>query len=277
MSDANKTVIITGASMGLGKVMASFLARKGYNVIGTSRNPDKTKESLDFKMLPLDVTSDESVRNFIELVENETDRIDVLVNNVGEMIIGAAEETTLAETSAVFETNFFGAIRLTKAIIPLMRRRRYGRIINLSSIGGIMPVPYMSSYSASKHALVALSESLMYELAPFGIKVCVLEPSTIKLNKGFGMQSSPRSAKEVMGEYHSEAVLKMIIGENTSSTLLPEAVAGKVIEIIESKNTKFRHQLKKAKFFYRLRRFVPHAAIVGGVTKEFKESLPEQD
>lgn len=273
MSNSAKVVLVTGASRGLGKAIASVLAKHGYRVFGTTRDPKKITEALNFKMLPLDVTSNESVQNCIKLLASETQRIDVLINNVGEMIIGSAEETSLQESSDIFQTNFFGALRTIKAVIPNMRRNGGGQIINVSSIGAIMPVPYMSSYSASKHALAAYSESIKYELAPFNIKVSLIEPSTMKMGKLLGAQPSPRSARSPIAAYNSEDVLKMIIGENASSTLLPEEVASKVISIIESKTTKFRHQLRKAKTLALLRRYVPYIFITQGVAQEFKKNL----
>ena len=270
MSKATRVVLVTGASRGLGKAIATVLAKQGYQVFGTTRYPQKIKEKLDYKLLPLDVSCDESVQNCIKLLESETGRIDVLINNVGEMIIASAEETSLEESADIFQTNFFGALRMIKVVIPIMRRHGGGNIINVSSIGAIMPVPYMSSYSASKHALAAYSESIKYEVAPFGIKVSLIEPSTMKMGKVLGGQASPRPANTPIEAYNSEEVLKMIIGENTASTLLPEMVAEKIINIIESKTNKFRHQLRKAKTLALLRRYVPYLFITQGVAQEFK-------
>jgi short-subunit dehydrogenase len=157
-----QTVLITGASKGIGLTIAEHLHAQGHTVYGTSRAATTREGSSQhvFKMLPLDVTNDESVRACVSRVLAESGKIDVLVNNAGYDLYGAAEETSLEETLAQLETNFVGTVRMTKAVLPGMRERKHGKIVQLSSIGGMLALPNNSAYAASKFALEGYSEAL---------------------------------------------------------------------------------------------------------------------
>ena len=174
-----KITLVTGASTGIGRATAALLARRGYRVFGTSRKPQESPGPY-FRMLVLDVRSDESVRACVEQVLAEAGRIDLLVNNAGYAHVDPLEETSLAEARAVFETNFFGLVRVTNAVLPSMRGRRQGRIINLSSIAGLAGVPGEGFYSATKFAVEGYSEALRYEVEPLGIRVILVEPGLFK-------------------------------------------------------------------------------------------------
>ncbi len=184
IGDALKTkplvALVTGASSGIGQATAERLVGCGLTVYGTSRHPSRNKRHGDFCMLALDVRRDASVRACIDRVVAESGHIDVLVNNAGVALQGAVEETSLDEIKDLFETNFFGAIRMIRAVLPLMRKRRRGRIINIGSVGGFLPMPYSAAYCASKHAIHALSESLDHEVRDLGIRVSVVEPGLIR-------------------------------------------------------------------------------------------------
>jgi len=175
MSDP-RVALITGASSGFGRLTASLLAERGWRVFGTSRRPESAPPAADFEMLALDVRSDDSVRRCADAVLHEAGRIDLLVNNAGYVHNGPLEETALDDARALFETNFFGAVRMIDAVLPAMRSRRSGCIVNVSSLAGLVGVPGEGFYSATKFALEGYSEALRHELAPLSIRVVLVEP-----------------------------------------------------------------------------------------------------
>src|SRR5213075_2336030 len=172
--------LVTGASSGIGEATAKRLATAGYKVYGTSRRGAQSGER-SFAMLPLDVTSDESVEAAVKELIRREGRIDLLVNNAGFGVApGGAEESSIDQAKAIFETNFFGLIRMTRAVLPHMRRQGSGRIINIGSVLGFLPMPYGALYAATKHAVEGYSESLDHELRTRGIRVSVIEPAYTK-------------------------------------------------------------------------------------------------
>src|SRR5687768_13675299 len=172
--------LVTGASSGIGEATAQRLAVAGYKVYGTSRHGAKPGQR-PFEMLPLDVTNDESVEAAVTALIRREGRIDLLVNNAGFGVAPAgAEESSIEQAKAIFETNFFGLIRMTRAVVPHMRGQGNGRIINIGSVLGFLPMPYGALYAATKHAVEGYSESLDHELRTRGIRVCVIEPAYTK-------------------------------------------------------------------------------------------------
>jgi len=184
MAAAPSVVLITGCSSGIGREAARHLAGLGYTVFATARRVEDLADlaAAGCRTLPLDVTDEASMRAAVDAVEAAHDRIDVLVNNAGYSQSGAVESVPLARTRAQFETNVFGPLRLTQLVLPGMRRRGAGRIVNVSSMGGRLVFPGGGVYHASKYALEALSDALRYELRPFGIDVVLIEPGLIKTN-----------------------------------------------------------------------------------------------
>ena len=175
-----KIALVTGASSGIGEATAERLAKAGYKVYGTSRRGAQAGKR-SFEMLPLDVTSDESVEAAVSEVMRRDGRIDLLVNNAGFGVAPAgAEERSLDQARSIFETNFFGLVRMTRAVVPHMRRQGSGRIINIGSVLGFLPMPYGALYAATKHAVEGYSESLDHELRTRGIRVSVIEPAYTK-------------------------------------------------------------------------------------------------
>lgn len=172
--------LVTGASSGIGEATAQRLAAAGYKVYGTSRRGAQASGQA-FEMLPLDVTSDASVEALVNEVVRREGRIGLLVNNAGFGVApGGAEESSIEQARAIFETNFFGLIRMTRAVLPHMRQQGSGRIINMSSVLGFLPMPYGALYAATKHAVEGYSESLDHELRTRGIRVSVIEPAYTK-------------------------------------------------------------------------------------------------
>ena len=185
-----KVAVVTGSSSGIGYETALTLARNGFLTYATMRNLNKsenikkvaTKENLPIHIHQLDVTDDTSVKNAIEAISSETGRIDILVNNAGYGLNGAFEDLAMDEIKAQYETNVFGLIRTTQSVLPIMRRQKYGIIVNISSGAGRFGFPGGSAYVSTKFAVEGLSESMSYELEPFGIKVVIVEPGVIRTN-----------------------------------------------------------------------------------------------
>jgi NAD(P)-dependent dehydrogenase (short-subunit alcohol dehydrogenase family) len=257
LSANQKVALVTGSSSGMGFETSLTLARNGFMTFATMRNLNKSenikslaeKEKLPLKIVQLDVTDEGSVKNAMQSITDEANRMDVLVNNAGYPLNGAFEDLAMEEIMAQFETNLFGVIRVTQAVLPIMRKQKSGVIANISSgtvtIGGI---PGGSAYVSTKFAIEGLSKSMAYELEPFGIKVVLIEPGVIRSNfvnnvvaaKKSQDPNSPYSQmmqKMVTSFQHmleggssadvvAEVVLKAVTSENPS----PKYLAGKDIE-----------------------------------------------
>jgi short-subunit dehydrogenase len=251
-SDRNKKVaVVTGSSTGIGFETSLLLARNGFYTYATMRNLDKSKaitslkqkEKLSLEILQLDVTADESVKEAINKITSEQERIDVLVNNAGYALVGAFEELSIEEFKEQYETNVFGVIRVTQAVLPIMRNQRCGTIVNISSIAGKIGFPLTSAYVSSKFALEGLSESMAYEIEQFGIKVILIEPGVIKTNFDNNLKIGKRVHNNQNSSY-AEMTQKRINGfksrfENGSPSI---DVAKVILKTITSENpTKLRY------------------------------------
>jgi short-subunit dehydrogenase len=175
-----KTAFLTGASAGIGKAAAHALTRAGYRVIGTSRRAEPGEVRDGIRMVACDVTNDKSVIAAVAQAHEDLGRIDLLVNNAGFGILGAAEESSIDQVRALYDTNVFGVIRMTNAVLPIMRAQKQGRILNVGSGLGFMPAPFNAHYSGAKHALEGYSESLDHEVRAFGVRVAIIEPATTR-------------------------------------------------------------------------------------------------
>jgi NAD(P)-dependent dehydrogenase (short-subunit alcohol dehydrogenase family) len=172
-----KVGLVTGVSSGIGRATATLLSERGFRVFGTMRGRNQESQALrNVELIRLDVRDEESVRSCLRIVIDQAGRIDALVNNAGYALVGSSEETSIEEAKEVFETNFFGVLRMSQAVLSLMRGQGHGRIANVSSVVGFLPAPYTGIYAASKHALEGYSESLDHEVRQFGIRVSVIEP-----------------------------------------------------------------------------------------------------
>ncbi|OAH14585.1 oxidoreductase [Streptomyces jeddahensis] len=189
MSTHRPVALVTGASSGIGKAAALALVEAGFDVVGTSRDTSRVTPLDGVTFLDLDVAGDASVTAAVQQVADRFGRIDVLVNNAGMGLMGAAEETSVAQAQTVFDVNVFGVMRMVKAVLPHMRARGHGRIITLSSVVGFLPSPYMAVYAASKHAIEGYSESLDHEVREHGVRALLVEPAYT--NTGFEA-NSPR-------------------------------------------------------------------------------------
>lgn len=178
----SKVVVITGVSSGIGRAAATTFVEQGCRVFGTVRNTAKAQALPGVEFVEMDIRDEASVQHGIQAVIAQAGRIDVLVNSAGVTLLGAAEETSIAEAQTLFDTNFLGLLRTIKAVLPRMREQRSGRIVNVSSVLGFLPAPYMGLYSASKHAVEGLSETMDHEVRQFGIRVALVEPSFTRTN-----------------------------------------------------------------------------------------------
>ncbi len=173
---ANSVALITGVSSGIGRRTAQLMAERGARVFGTVRDPSRINSIPKAEFVLMDVTDGTSVKNAVKSVLDEAGKIDILINNAGYSIAGALEETSVEEARLLFETNFFGVLRVTHAVLPSMRRHGYGRIVNISSMLGVLPGPYRGMYVASKHALEGYTKTLDHEVRMFGIRAVLVEP-----------------------------------------------------------------------------------------------------
>jgi NAD(P)-dependent dehydrogenase (short-subunit alcohol dehydrogenase family) len=248
-SPADKVAVVTGSSTGIGYETSLILARNGFLTYATMRNLNKsknmkmvaTKENLPIQIKQLDVTDDVSVTNAIQAISSEAGRIDVLVNNAGYGLNGAFEDLAMNEIKAQYETNVFGLIRTTQVVLPIMRRQKSGTIINISSGAGRFGFPTGSAYVSTKFAVEGLSESMSYELEPFGIKVIIVEPGVIRTNFGDGLivakkSQDPNSPYSQMMQRSAAGFEKMM--KNASS---PDVVAKVVLNAIRDENPSLRY------------------------------------
>lgn len=250
MTGKKKVALVTGSSSGMGFTTAVMLARAGIHTYASMRNLKKSKtitdlankENLPLQVIQLDVNDDKSVKDAIAKIVTEKERIDVLVNNAGYGLFGSIEDVSIEEMKAQFETNFFGVMRVTQLVLPIMRKQKSGTIVNVSSVGGRISLPVLSAYNSTKFALEGLSESMSYELEPFGIKVVIIEPGVIRTNI---MDSSifAKKAQDPKSPYFSliqkvESNFKSMM-ENKSSP--PEEVAKVILGALTSKNPQLRY------------------------------------
>ena len=210
-----KVALVTGSSNGIGFETSLALARDGYFTYATMRDPKKgtnlletaKKENLKIEILPLDVDKKDTIKNTVQKIKDDKDRIDVLVNNAGYLLFGCVEDVSVDDVKAQFETNFFGVIRMIQEVAPIMRKQNSGIIVNISSVAGRIAFPATPAYISSKFALEGLSESMRYEMSPFGIKTIIIEPGVIKTNIMSSMKGTDVKQDSPYKEI-SEKVLK---------------------------------------------------------------------
>jgi len=259
-ANRGKVALVTGASSGFGLAIARALHAQGWCVYAASRTPQATGGNDGFHTIALDVTCDGSVARAVEAVLAGQGRIDALVNNAGVGYAGALEDTTLDEARAQFDTNFFGMHRLCRAVLPAMRARGAGRIINMSSLGGLVSVPFQGFYCASKFAVEAYTEALRMELRPFGISVSMIEPGDFATgftgNRRMVAAAGPGSA---YAERCQRAVARMAQDESANSDIAP--VVRKVLAVLSAPQPTLRHPVANAvqRALVALRPFLPHS------------------
>ncbi len=264
----SKIAIVTGASSGIGEATAELLANSGYKVYGTSRKGAQLAQG-SYQMIALDVNSEESIEAAIKEIIKIEGRIDLVVNNAGFGIApGGAEESSIEQTKMIFNTNFFGIVRMTRAVVPYMRKQGEGRIINIGSILGLIPAPYMATYAATKHAVEGFSESLDHELRTRGIRVSVIEP-------GYTNTEFEANAKQVDAKLEEYTIARKALAKLIKVAVAagddPKVVANSVLKAANAKSPKLRYPVGKlSRQLSFLRRFAPAALVDIGIRKELK-------
>jgi NAD(P)-dependent dehydrogenase (short-subunit alcohol dehydrogenase family) len=250
---ATQTVLITGATDGLGKAAALLLAERGYRVFAAGRSVEKRaqldalakEKKLPLETLEMDVCDDDSVQGGVASIYQKAGAIDVLINNAGFVYVGAVEDLSLEDWRRQFETNFFGVIRVTQAVLPRMRERRKGRILMMSSVSGFVTPPTQGAYSASKHAVEALSNALRHELYPFGIHTILIQPGYIVTNIQNTAMNLAQTYQEKFKNGPYAKIYASYIGSASStrakSKTTPEDCARIMLEAIETPRPKARY------------------------------------
>jgi NAD(P)-dependent dehydrogenase (short-subunit alcohol dehydrogenase family) len=268
MTKRSPVVLVTGVSSGIGRAVADAFAAKGFEVFGTSRNPRTTQPVAGVELIQLDVTDDASVAAAVSAVVQRAGRIDIVVNNAGAGVFGAAEETSTTQAQQLFDTNFFGLVRLTREVLPHLRAQRSGRIINIGSVLGFLPSPYGSLYAASKHAVEGYSESLDHETRDFGVRVSVVEP-------GYTNTSFEANATDADSPLDSYAAVrehvKQVIAKAVRAGDDPAVVAQTVLKAATSRTPKVRYPAGPlARRLSLLKKFAPAALLDNGIRKANK-------
>ncbi len=263
----DRVVLVTGASSGLGEAIAGHLHHRGFRVFGTSRTPQATSSGA-YAMVELDVTSDVSVERCVTNVLSEAGRIDVLVNNAGYGLEGFAEETTLEQARAQFETNFFGLVRTTRAVLPLMRKAGGGHLVQMGSLSGLIGVPGEAFYSAAKHAIEGYSEALQHELHGFGIHVSIVEPGFFRTD----FHSSIQVASDRIADYDgNRQQLLASFEDGLANGGNPRTVAETVLRAIQARQPRLRYPAGRgAVWLPRLRRIVPASFFDRKIRQQFR-------
>jgi NAD(P)-dependent dehydrogenase (short-subunit alcohol dehydrogenase family) len=264
----SKAVLITGCSSGIGWATADWLVNVGWRVYATARNVEKIAPlgESGCRLLALDVTDEDSMHRAVEEVEREEGAVGVLVNNAGYSQSGAVEAVTMEKVRAQFETNVFGLVRMCQLVLPGMRRQGYGRIVNVSSMGGKLTFPGAGYYHATKHAVEAISDALRFEVGGFGIKVSVIEPGLIRT--GFAHASVGSMDDQQEGPYtgFDEAVARTTTENYERGPFSrlggePEAVAEAIEQALSARNPRSRYAVTpSAHLFLGLRRLLPDGA-----------------
>ncbi|RKP49758.1 oxidoreductase [Pararobbsia silviterrae] len=261
-----KVVLITGASSGIGDATARALAGAGYRVFGGVRAPGATSAIPGVEFVEMDVKDDDSVRSAVDDVLKRAGRIDVLVNNAGVSLVGPVEATSDAEVAALFDVNVFGVLRVVRAVLPSMRREKSGLIVNISSVLGFLPAPFMGLYASSKHALEGLSESLDHEVRGFGVRVMLVEPSFTRTKLDI---NATRTAS-VITDYETALHASVdAVQQQVSNAPPPDSVAKSILATVEGTYRLRRPADGRAKLLTFLRRFAPAPQVDKSLRKAF--------
>lgn len=262
----SKVVVITGVSSGIGRVTAEKFAKRGCRVFGTVRNTAKAQSIPGVVRVEMDVRDEASVQRGIQSIITQAKRIDVLVNSAGVTLLGATEETSIAEAQSLFDTNVFGALRTAQAVLPHMREQGVGRIVNVSSVLGFLPAPYMGLYSASKHAVEGMSETLDQEVRKFGIRVVLVEPSFTKTSLDI---NAPHAASKISAYDDDRDIVLRAIQKNVKGAPEPDGVATTIVDAALGAWKMRRTPKGEASLLSKLRRFMPAGPVDASLRKTF--------
>ncbi|AEI81689.1 short-chain dehydrogenase/reductase SDR (plasmid) [Cupriavidus necator N-1] len=262
----SKVVVITGVSSGIGRATAAKFAQQGYRVFGTVRNSAKAQPISGVELVEMDIRDEASVQHGIQAIIAHAKRIDVLVNSAGVTLLGSTEETSIAEAQSLFDTNVFGILRTTQAVLPHMRAQRSGRIVNISSVLGFLPAPYMGLYSASKHAVEGMSETLDHEVRKFGIRVVLVEPSFTKTGLD---TNAPHAASKISAYDDERNIVLQAIQKNVKDAPDPDGVATTIVDAAVGAWGMRRPPKGQAYLLSKLRRFMPAGPVDASLRKTF--------
>jgi len=261
-----RTALVTGVSSGIGNATARMLTEQGWRVFGTARSKS-TLLPEHVERVILDVRDAASIDAGVREVLEKAGRIDLLVNNAGGSVMGAIEETSLEQARDLFDVNFFGAARLTQAVLPAMRAQKSGRIVFISSVVGFVPAPFMGFYAASKHALEGLAESLDHETRTLGIRIALVEPGWTRT----GIDSNGAAAARRVDDYGAARDrARELVRASVSAGDDPSVVAQTVLEAATAKKPRLRYPAgKRAGLLARLRRFMPAGVFDSALRKQY--------
>lgn len=261
-----KIVLITGASSGIGDATARTLSGAGYRVFGGVRRPDTVDAAPGVEYVQMDVQSETSVTSAVNFVLEKAGRIDILINNAGVSLVGPVEATSDTEAKALFDVNVFGVLRAMRTVLPSMRNNRSGLVVNISSVLGFLPAPFMGIYASSKHALEGLSESLDHEVRSLGIRVVLVEPSFTRTK----LDTNATRTLAVIDDYATALANSVdAVQQQVNSAPLPGEVAKKVHSIIEGTCQLRQPADGRAKLLSFLRRFAPFTQVDKSLRRAF--------
>jgi NAD(P)-dependent dehydrogenase (short-subunit alcohol dehydrogenase family) len=262
----DKVALVTGVSSGIGRVIAEELAGAGYRVFGSVRSA-ATEVPPGVERLVLDVRDEASIDAAVKSIRERAGRLDVLINNAGASIVGAIEETDTLQAQGLFDVNFFGAVRVTRAVLPIMREQRSGRIAFISSVVGFVPAPYMGFYAATKHALEGYAESLDHEVRPFGIRALLIEPGFMKTR----IDANAQQAAQSIGDYTAvRERVGAVINAAVENGDDPRMVAAAVLEAVTAKKPRLRYPVgKRSGMLATLRSYLPSGMFDRSFRKQF--------
>ena len=263
-----QTILVTGASSGFGLLIANKLHQSGFHIIGTSRNPQKYQAELPFKLLALDIADDDSIESFGKELFKHIKQLDVLINNAGFYLSGLAEETSIEQGRKQLETNFWGTVKLTNELLPYFRKQRFGKIITLGSIMGLISLPGGAYYAASKHALEGYFRALRFELNEFNIKVSMVEPVGFKTN----IVSNSVVAENKISDYD---VYRTKLEDYTKDLFTkseePTPVIGTLLKLVESENPNFNHPVGKGSSLFPAIQYFSYKTFENSVIKNINK------
>jgi short-subunit dehydrogenase len=263
-----QTILITGASSGFGLLVANKLHESGYTVIGTSRDPEKYKSKVPFKLLPLDIANDHSIESFGNELFKHIGQLDVLINNAGFYLSGLAEETSIEQGKKQLDTNFWGTIKLTNALLPYFRKQRFGKIITVGSIMGLISLPGGAYYATSKHALEGYFKALRFELNEFNIKVSMVEPVGFKTN----IVSNSMVAENKISEYDMyRRKLDAFTKDLFEKADEPTPVVGTLLKLVENENPAFNHPVGKGSSLFPAIQYFSYKTFENSVMKDINK------
>src|SRR5437762_5409571 len=263
----DKTTLVTGVTSGIGREIAQLLAERGARVFGTVRDPQSANPIRGVEIVRMEVTDDASVNEAVQSIVRKAGPIQYLVNNAGYSFMGALEETSVDEARQQFETNLFGVLRVTNAILPGMRQQGVGRVVNISSVLGFLPAPYLGIYAATKHAVEGYTETLDHEIRRFGVRALLVEPAYTRTKRS-GNTKSPKISIAVYADERKR--LTDAAQQNIERGDEPRMVAEAVWNALTAKSPRLRYPVGKGVALSRMRRFVPAGMFDKSFRKQFQ-------